>query len=237
MTATKYAFQEYDEKTMSRAYGRGLSISTKKSVEVCNWIKGKSVSNAIKMLEEVIALKRAVPYRRFNQELAHQRNTGSGGFPVNVAKSILYLLKSAEANAVSKGLNSSSLRIEHICAHLGSRPFRHGRKRRVKAKRTHIEIVLREFAAKSQKATKTKEPAKVAKKSLDSEKTEEVKKIEDVKKPVADKKSDEQNVDAVEKTEEAKVESKKVDVEKDLKSSVDGEKDKIVSEKPKVDAQ
>ena len=164
MTATNYAYQMYDEEKMARAYGRGLSISTKKSVEVCKWLSGKSVKQAKIMLEEVIVLKRAVPYRRFNQELAHQRATGSGGYPVNVAKAILAILKSAESNASAKGLSASSLKIAHICAHLGSRPFRYGRKRRVKAKRTHIEIVLEEGKDLSKKTSTAKTVKKYDKK-------------------------------------------------------------------------
>lgn len=166
MAEIKYAFQGYDEKIMAKAIGRSLAISTKKSVETCKWIKGKSLKKATQMLEGVVSLKVAVPYTRFNQELAHQRATGPGGFPVTVAKEILAVLKNAEANAGSKGLNVETLKIVHICAHLASRPYHHGRQRRVKAKRTHVEVVVREAEAKSVK----KASVKAAKKSTASEK-------------------------------------------------------------------
>ncbi|MFW6230498.1 MAG: 50S ribosomal protein L22 [Nanoarchaeota archaeon] len=163
--AANYAFQQYDETSMARAYGRALSVSTKKAVETCKWVKGKSLSQARKMLEDVVALRRAVPYTRFNQELAHQRNTGSGGFPVTVCKEMLLLLKSAEANATAKGLNTEALTVEHACAHLASRPMRYGRQRRIKAKRTHLEIVLKEGVQKKDEPAKKadkKQPAKQA---------------------------------------------------------------------------
>ena len=210
MTATKYAFQEYDEKTMARAYGRGLSISAKKAVEVCHWIKGKSLSNAIKMLEDVVALRKAVPYVRFNQELAHQRATGSGGFPVNVAKSVIFLLKSAEANATSKGLNESSLRIVHICAHTGSRPFRHGRKRRVKAKRTHVEVVLKETEKKAAKSSKVA-PSTPSKQSpaKQSPVVKETTKLEEEKKEVRNDLEVKENAEKIETKNEVKKDDKK----------------------------
>ncbi len=158
MSETRYAYQGYDEDTMTRVYGRSLPVSTKKSVEVCRLIRGRSVAQAKALLSEVVALKRAVPYKRYNQELAHQKNTGSGGFPVAVCENIIKLLRSAEANASAKGLDEDSLKIVHSCAHLASRPMRYGRKRRVKAKRTHIEIVVKAME-KSKKTKAAKKPA------------------------------------------------------------------------------
>lgn len=207
MANTKYAFQGYDEKNMAKALGRGLGISTKKSVEVCNWIKGKKVSRAKKMLEEVIDLKTAVPYKRFNQELAHQKATGPGGYPVSVCKEILALVKSAEANASSKGLNTTELFIVHACAHLASRPFRFGRQRRIKAKRSHVEIIVKESAS----AKKAKETKKVA-----AEKKVETKKES---KPVTTKKEE--------------VDTKKAETKKESKPAKSSEK----SEEKKDDTQ
>ncbi len=248
MTSTNYAFQEYDEGTMSRAYGRALPISTKKSVEVCSWIKGKSLSSAMKMLDDVIAMRKAVPYARFNQELAHQRATGPGGFPINVAKNVMAILKSAEANASAKGLNTSSLKIVHICAHLGSRPFRHGRKRRVKAKRTHVEVVLQEIASKSKSSksdsknadSKSKVPEKVV------EKVANVPVAKPVEKPAKEQVSKEELKVKESKPEEAKTESVVAD-KKETKETTDktpseesskDEKEDVKSEanEPKVDA-
>ena len=252
MTATNYAFQEYDEGTMSRAYGRALSISTKKSVEVCNWIKGKSLSSALKMLEDVVAMRKAVPYSRFNQELAHQRATGPGGFPINVAKNVILILKSAEANASAKGLNTSSLKIVHICAHLGSRPFRHGRKRRVKAKRTHIEVVLQEVASKSKSSkssksdskktdSKIKAPEKAPEKSQENVSEKVVEKAAD---KVADKPVENESVVTDNKESQEKKADEKPSKDLPQESSKESLKDedkkedvKSEANEPKVDAQ
>lgn len=140
---------------MSRVYGRSLPISTKKAVETCKLIRDRSVAQAKATLRDVVTLKKAVPYKRYNQELAHQKNTGSGGYPVAVCQHLLKLLNSVEANASAKGLDDSSLKIVHSCAHLASRPMRYGRKRRVKAKRTHVEIVVKEMeTVKKEKGAK-----------------------------------------------------------------------------------
>ena len=187
MSSTKYAYQGFDEKTMAKAFGRGLPISTKKTVETCRLIRGRSVTQAKAMLNEVVNLKRAVPYKRYNQELAHQKATGPGGYPVAVCKSLIKMLASIETNASAKGLNEDSLKIVHACAHLASRPMRYGRKRRVKAKRTHVEIVVQEMEkpkktpAKSKKAeakpaTKGSEAAGKDSKSKDSKVVSEAKK-------------------------------------------------------------
>lgn len=205
---TAYAFQGFDEKTMARAMGKGLSISTKKAVEVSNWIRGKSVNTAKKMLMSVINLKDAVPYRRYNLELAHQTSVGSGGYPINVCKAVLALVKAAEANATNKAMNTDSLKIVHICAHLGSRPMRYGRKRRVQAKRTHVEVVLQENANK-------KLTAKEAKKLVP------VKEAKTEKKPTK-----------VEKKDSTPVEKKEVPVEKKETS----EKEEVVAEVKKTEA-
>ena len=54
------------------------------------------------------------------------------------------ILKSAEANAQYKGLNSANLFIKHVSAQKGPTTHHYGRHRGRKAKRTHIEIVLEE---------------------------------------------------------------------------------------------
>jgi large subunit ribosomal protein L22 len=206
---TAYAFQGYDEKTMARAMGRSLSISTKKSVEVSKWIKGKSVAKAKDMLQSVIALKNAVPYRRYNQELAHQTSVGSGGYPVKVCEAILALVEAAEANATNKGLNTSHLTITHVCAHLGSRPMRYGRKRRVQAKRTHVELVVQESAEKKLTAKEAKKVVPV--KDAKAEKKSEPAKVEKKEKPEVEAKEVEQPKQEKTEVKEEKTEEKKVE--------------------------
>lgn len=129
---------------MARVVGRSLPISTKFSVEVCNFIRNRSVSEAKGILQRVIEKKQAVPFKYYKRDLSHKRKIGPGRYPEKVASELIKLLESVEANAQFKGLNTSNLQITHINAHMASRPWHYGRKRRRKTKRTHIEIIVGE---------------------------------------------------------------------------------------------
>ncbi len=155
----KYAFSAYNKELMARVAGRDLSISKKQSVEICKWIKGRSLKQAKQLLTEVIAMKRAVPFTRFNWNVGHRPGMCSGRYPINAATQILALLRSAEANAQVKGLNTGNLCIIHCNAQKASTPYHYGRQRGTKMKRTHIEIVLQEKAQK-EKQDKKKEQEK-----------------------------------------------------------------------------
>jgi len=153
-----YAKKNYDKENMARVVGRSLPVSTKFSVEICNFIRNKNTSEAKEILQDVIGGKRAIPFRIFNKDLSHKRKIGPGRYPKKSAIEIVKLLESVEANAQFKGLNTSNLYITHINAHLASRPWRYGRQRRRKAKRTHIEIVVEEKKSKEEKKKVSKEP-------------------------------------------------------------------------------
>ena len=77
MSKIKYASDKFSEH-MAKALGRDLPISTKHGVNICRMIRGKTTVAAKKLLEEVISLKRAVPYKRYYRELSHKRKIGPG---------------------------------------------------------------------------------------------------------------------------------------------------------------
>lgn len=166
MTQLKYSIKEFDSERMAKAIGRGLPISTKKSVEICNFIRGKSLKNSKKMLKSVIEKKKAVPYKRYNRSIGHKTGKMTAGrYPVKASKEILSVLKSAEANAQFKGLNTSNMSIKHICAQKGSNQMHYGRQRGRVMKRTHIEVVLEEQTkGKRKKESKKKDSKKEKKK-------------------------------------------------------------------------
>ena len=139
----KYAFQK-NEENCAKAYGRSLSISPKKSVEVANEIKGKTLQKAVTYLEKVISKEKAVRIVKHGRDTAHKKGIGPGKYPVNAAKEILRILNSASSNAQNQGLDVKDLYLEHISAHKASLPWRYGRKRRSRMKRTHIQIILKE---------------------------------------------------------------------------------------------
>jgi len=138
-----------DPETTAKAYGKNLQISPKTSVEVCRFVRGKDVDVAIEMLEDVIEKRRAVPYRRHNKQIAHQKGSGPGGYPKKVAGKIRDLLEEARSNAESKGLDSDEMEILSISAHQGEvipgfQPRAFGRTSPSDRKTTNVEVILKE---------------------------------------------------------------------------------------------
>lgn len=147
----KYA-SKYDKEKMARAVAQSAGISFKKSIMICNLIRKKKLSDARKRLEEVIAEKKAVPFTRFNDGVGHRSNiSGPGRYPKKAALEFIRLLDVVEANAQSKGLNTSDLVIESICANKAGKQFHYGRQRGRKMKRTHVEICVVEGVKEAKK--------------------------------------------------------------------------------------
>jgi large subunit ribosomal protein L22 len=139
-----YSYNAKDNE--AKALGRSLPISMKHAVSVCDAIRGKKLSVAKLLLDRVSAMRQAVPYRRYNQEMAHNKNVGSGRFPVNTCVFIKSVVESAEANAQLKGLSTAALVIKHIACHKAGKIQRHGRQR-TERKNAHLEVVLAEGSA------------------------------------------------------------------------------------------
>lgn len=151
---TKYAFQGYEPELMARAIGKDLSISTKQAIEICNYLRYKDLQRAKTILNEAIAKKHPIPFKRFTNGVGHRKgNLGAGRFPVKACTAILQLVESAEINAQNKGLHTGELMLKHLCAHQASRPMHYGRKRG-EMKRTHVEVVLQEKPKKGEKKEK-----------------------------------------------------------------------------------
>ena len=136
---------------MAKAVGISLPISMKQSVMICNMLRGKNLQSAKQELEKVIQLKKPVPFTRFNKDTGHKRGISAGRFPQKACKNILQIVKSAESNAQFKGLSSTNLVISHISAKEGPKVWRFGRKRRRQAKRTHVEVALKEVKKTEEK--------------------------------------------------------------------------------------
>jgi large subunit ribosomal protein L22 len=159
---TTYRYTAQAGANEAKAVGVGIPVSFKQSYEVANYIRGKSVAMAKKMLEEAIALKRPVPIKRFNKETGHKHGMAAGRFPVNTCTYLLKLLKSAESNAQFKGLSTANLVIKHIAAQQGPLGWRYGRHRRRRAKSAHVEIILSEAKAAPKKERKPAAEKKAA---------------------------------------------------------------------------
>lgn len=153
--AYKYSYENFDKEKMARSFGVNLPVSLKKSVETLRAIRGKRVESAIKFLEAVIEEKSVVPYHRYRSEMPHKRGAGiaAGGFPVNVAKSVLVLLKNAQKNALEQEI-SGTLYVQSASARKGSRRYHMGRNMGRQMKSTSIEIIVAQREQKKAVAKK-----------------------------------------------------------------------------------
>lgn len=134
--------------------GRDLHVSPKKTREVCRAIRGMTLTNAKKYLEQVIQLKAPVPFTRYNKLIPHRHGmqawgTPQGRFPEKSARMVFEVLTNAESNAEYKGLDTEKLKIIHSCC-LQARKTRryieraHGRSTPYFKTLSHVEIVLME---------------------------------------------------------------------------------------------
>jgi len=149
-----YTYPEESGVAVARARGIELPISPKKTYELLNAIRGLPVGRARTLLEGVVGLEVAIPFRRYNQETAHKRRIGPGRFPKKVAKCLLNLLTNAEANAEYEGLDADSLYVKVASSSRGrilkaTMPRAQGRSTPWNEQTTNVEIVLAESAAKA----------------------------------------------------------------------------------------
>jgi large subunit ribosomal protein L22 len=133
------------------AAGRDLRVSYKDTVELLNAIRGLKLEEAKRLLEDVIAMRRPIPYRVHNGKVGHKRGTGPGRYPVKAAKAVLKVLQNAEANAEYKGLDVTRLWVMHAAAHKGPKirsymPRAFGRATPWFEQLVHVEIGLEERA-------------------------------------------------------------------------------------------
>jgi len=144
----------FDEKKMARAMGVSLPVSAKKSVELCAFLRGKELVKAMMLIQGVLDMKIAVPFRKYaHGGTGHKPgHVGPGRYPINVCNEVMDLLKQAQANAKNKGLDPNNLVIKNILANKASMAWHYGRQRRRRMKRTHIEVVVAESATKKKAA-------------------------------------------------------------------------------------
>jgi large subunit ribosomal protein L22 len=140
---------EADPDTSAKAIGKDMPVSPKMSREICGMIRGMRVDVAVKVLEEIIDIKRPVPLKRFNKRVSHKPGVGPGRYPQKTARAILGVVKSASSNAEYKGLDTAEMVITTVSASLGRTipghmPRAHGRATQWDQQTVNIEIVLEE---------------------------------------------------------------------------------------------
>ncbi len=146
-----YAFEKFDSTKHVRASVREKDISHKHAREVAKMMKGMSIEKARDYLQDVIAKKRAVPFRRFNNEVGHRSDPGvmAGRYPQKTAKEFIKVLDNLEANAEYKGMDLDRLKIISANTHRGVivkrfTPRAMGRATPKNNTLTHIELVAQE---------------------------------------------------------------------------------------------
>ncbi|KAF9677796.1 hypothetical protein SADUNF_Sadunf08G0144800 [Salix dunnii] len=148
----KYS-REPDNPTKScKARGDGLRVHFKNTRETAFSLRKLPLAKAKRYLEDVLAHKQAIPFRRFcggvgrTAQAKNRHSNGQGRWPAKSARFILDLLKNAESNAEVKGLDVDALYISHIQVNQAQKQRRrtyraHGRINRTPC---HIELVLSE---------------------------------------------------------------------------------------------
>ncbi len=118
-----------------------LPISFKKSVEVLNFIRGKDVNKAVRLLNEVLEHKKAIPLKRYVGNKGHKPGMASGAYFDKVTKAILHLLKEAIANSKNKGEDVSKL---YVAKAIANKLVSSNKRRKGYGKSTLITIELKE---------------------------------------------------------------------------------------------
>lgn len=175
MADPKYSFQGMKE-GMAKAMKRDAEVSMKVALEMSSFLKGRKTSEAKKILQRVLSMTQAIPFKRFTDGVGHRKGAGiaAGRFPQKASVIFTELIESAEANAQAKGL-SSELKIIHLAPQKASGAYHYGRLRRRKFKRAHLEIVIQELEKES--APKEKKE-KIQKKETKVEKEDSIEKSE-----------------------------------------------------------
>ncbi len=139
--------------------GKDLSISTKQAIVISKYIRGKKLSWVKERLGKVLEFEVAVPFTVRKKGIGHRKgHMSSGRYPQKATKEVMKLIKSVEANAQNKGLDTNELYISEIIPNKASRPRHPGRQLGTRMRRTHLEIIVEERI--KEKKTENKEKKK-----------------------------------------------------------------------------
>ncbi|GAV61515.1 Ribosomal_L22 domain-containing protein [Cephalotus follicularis] len=172
----KYSREPANPTKSCKARGNDLRVHFKNTREAAFAIRKLPLVKAKRYLEDVLAHKQAIPFRRFcrgvgrTAQAKNRHSNGQGRWPVKSAKFILDLLKNAESNAEVKGLDVDSLYISHIQVNQAQKQRRrtyraHGRINPYMSSPCHIELILSEKEESVKKEPQTQLATSKSKKS------------------------------------------------------------------------
>lgn len=125
---------------------KSVPVSTKYAINICKFVKGKRIGDAIRDLEQVTLLKKSVPMKG---EYSHRKGRGmsGGAYPQRAAKQFIVLLKSLAGNADNHEINEPII----VEASANWAPAPKGKFGRIRRKRTHITFKAVEMKIKEKK--------------------------------------------------------------------------------------
>ncbi len=147
--------QKISGDNIAKAKANEINMSPKHSIEIATFIRHQRVNDAIAYLNDVVGLKKAIPFRRFNRNVAHKRglpgNWDAGRYPVKASKAYIRVLESVKKNAEYIGLDADNLEIIHVSANRGRAqksffPRAMGRATPKVRETVNLEVVVREVA-------------------------------------------------------------------------------------------
>lgn len=141
-----------DPDRTARAMLREREMSHKHSIELARELRGKTVEEAERYLEDVIEGEQAVPFRRFNSGTGHRSNIDgwdAGRYPEKVSEAFLDLFENVRNNADNQGFDPGEMRIAHLAAHKvgevrGFKPRAMGRATEWNTPQVDVELVIEE---------------------------------------------------------------------------------------------
>ncbi len=138
------------KKTEAVVKGFDLPISTKYSMALCRFVKGKTTEQAMKDLNLVLKKKKVV---KMKGEIPHRHGKGimSGRWPQNASAHFIKLVKTLDANARQNGIEGD-IKITSASATIASMPY--GRFGKHRKKRTHVFLGTKVMEIKNKENNK-----------------------------------------------------------------------------------
>ena len=113
----KYSYN-LERKDIIFASAHDLNASYKDLCSVCDAVRYRPVSSALKILDGVIHENKAIEYRRHNKYMGsrHELHGKKGRFPKKCAKMVRDVIVNASANATGKGEDPEYMYVVHAAA-------------------------------------------------------------------------------------------------------------------------
>jgi large subunit ribosomal protein L22 len=153
MTMAKTAYSlDVEGEGFARAKAHEIPISPKHAIEIADFIRHMTTTEAIAYLGQVVAKKKPIPFKHFNRNVAHKGSLdkwAAGRYPVKAAQAYIRLLTSVGKNAEYIGLDVEKLEIIHLTANRGRGhdsffPRAMGRATPKRRETVNLEVIVKE---------------------------------------------------------------------------------------------